>query len=66
VTNARERRLEMTIEHMAAIVRGCMDDLDKMKHFHAPSKRGANYTRHLESLESRLVCVEQGLSEALK
>ncbi len=56
---ARERRLEMALELVASVLRGAQEDLDGMKRHHAPSKRGSNYTRFLESLERRLATAEQ-------
>lgn len=42
-----------------------MQDLDEMKRFHPPSRRGSNYTRALQSLERRLAALEAEAREAL-
>ena len=65
VTITRERRLEMALELFASAANGAAVDLDTMKHFHPPSKRGSNYTRALESLERRLAALEVEAREVL-
>lgn len=62
----RERRLQMAIEAFAGITAGMRQDLDVMKRWHAPSKRGSNYTRALESLESRLAHLEDEAFEVME
>lgn len=44
----------ITLEWLGGVLSGMAEDLDAMKRFHPPSKRGSNYTRALESLERRL------------
>ena len=61
----RERRLEMAVEAFASIASGAMQDLDLMKQNHPPSRRGSRYTHALESLERRLVGLEQEAREAI-
>jgi hypothetical protein len=61
----RDRRLEMALELLRGIVSGSLSDLDQMKRFHPPSKRGSNYTRNLESLEARLAAADREIQEAL-
>ena len=55
----------IALELAAGAAAGAIEDLDQMKRFHPPSKRGTNYTRHLESLERRLAAIESGAREAL-
>lgn len=55
----RERRLEMAIELLNGLVQGAINDIAMMKRWHPASKRGSNYTRAMESLESRLATAEQ-------
>lgn len=56
----------MEVELAGRIIDGAMGDLDQIKRFWPPSKRGSNAQRQLEYLESRLSAARQAVEDALK
>lgn len=62
---AQQRAARMALELVAGAAAGALQDLGEMKRFHPPSKRGSTYTKHLDSLESRLNAIEKEAREAL-
>ena len=66
MSDAIERRLRSAIRDIGGVMVGALQDLETMKRWHPQSKRGSNYQRALDSLESRLRSAESAYHEALQ
>ena len=65
MTITRERRLEMALEMFRSFPDSALGDLETMKQFLPPSKRGRNFSRAMSSLEDRLNALKAEAVEAL-
>jgi hypothetical protein len=56
---------DLALTHLRAVIQGCVEDLDRMKAAHPPSKRGCRYSQALESLEMRLTVALGEIEETI-
>ena len=61
-----ESRLRIAIQYIGGVFAGALQDLEKMKRWHSPSKRGRNYQHAMDSLEARLRTGEAAYQEVLQ
>ena len=61
-----ESRLRIAIQDIGGVFAGALQDLEKMKRWHSPSKRGMNYQHAMDSLEARLRTGEAAYQEVLQ
>ena len=65
-TVGRSDILYLALQDIGAIFAGALQDLEKMKGWHSPSKRGRNYQHAMDSLEARLRTGEAAYQEVLQ
>ena len=59
-------KMEMEVEMARGIAVSAQGALESLKGYWAPSKRGSNCQRQLDSLEAKLVAIVQCLDDATK